>query len=652
MRHNNATLHIRCIEMNEDLKVLFHKLADLSPGQREAFYRQRHVPAAARAELESLLIFDETGDDSLTGLVGSAAEQFLLSNAPVSEDGRCGPYRLVQLLGNGGMGAVYLSERADGELEQRVAIKFLRAGPDLPSIRGRFLRERQILASLNHPGIARLLDVGHIGGHPYLVMEFVDGTRIDQYASGLDTPKILALFLRVCEAVSFAHRNLIIHRDLKPSNILIDTAGQPKLLDFGIAKILDAPEETRTVDRLLTPEYASPEQVQGGAQATTTDVYSLGAVLYKLLTGESPHVPASKQAHPLPKDLEFIIGKAMRKEPEERYASVDALMEDIRAYLEHRPVRARRRNAWYVTRMFMRRYWLPVAAATLAVAGLAGGLILAERERAVAERRFQEVRQLSNKFFELDAQIRTLPGATRARHSIVSASLEYLERLGSEARPGRWWTSSARDMDLALEIGGAYLQVARVQGIPGQANLGQFAEARQSLTRADAFVESVLPVASYSQRRKALRLSAGIAHDAMILADTENRYADGLVFARKAAERLDALLGTGSPNTEEAALITGLYSNIALFHSNQHQLDDAARYAQRGVEVSRRFGNDQEQLSAALGVLSNAARFAGDLEGALQAIHESRLIAEKTANPRTCLRRSRRIHFPRTWNSS
>src|SRR5438093_5869753 len=211
MRHNNATLHIRCIEMNEDLKVLFHKLADLSPGQREAFYRQRHVPAAARAELESLLIFNETEDDSLTGLVGSAAEQFLLSNAPVSEDGRCGPYRLVQLLGNGGMGAVYLSERADGELEQRVAIKFLRAGPDLPSFRERFLRERQILASLSHPGIARLLDVGHVRGHPYLVMEFVDGTRIDQYASGLDTREILALFLRVCEAVSFAHRNLIIH---------------------------------------------------------------------------------------------------------------------------------------------------------------------------------------------------------------------------------------------------------------------------------------------------------------------------------------------------------------------------------------------------------------------------------------------------------
>src|SRR5262249_19884036 len=145
----------------------------------------------------------------------------------------------VQLLGNGGMGAVYLAERADGELEQRVAIKFLRIGADLPSFRGRFLRERQILASLNHAGIARLLDAGHSAGQPYLVMEYVDGTRIDQYVSGLDTREIIRLFLQVCEAVSHAHRNLIIHRDLKPSNILVDAAGQPKLLDFGIAKIMD-----------------------------------------------------------------------------------------------------------------------------------------------------------------------------------------------------------------------------------------------------------------------------------------------------------------------------------------------------------------------------------------------------------------------------
>ena len=332
--------------MNENLKALFQEIADLTSDQRENFYTRRQVPAAARAELESLLVFDDGPDDPLSGLVESAAEEFLRLNAPVSENGMCGPYRLVRLLGNGGMGAVYLAERADGELEHRVAIKFLRIGADLPSFRSRFLRERQILATLNHPGIARLLDAGHSAGQPYLVMEHVDGVRIDEYTTELEIRAILALFLRVCEAVSYAHRNLIVHRDLKPSNILVDAAGQPKLLDFGIAKILDAPEETGTLDRLLTPEYGSPEQMRGEGHATTTDVYSLGAVLYRLLIGESPKASPSS-AKRLPKDLEFILAKAMRKEPEERYASVEAFSEDIHAYLEHRPVRARARNAWY-----------------------------------------------------------------------------------------------------------------------------------------------------------------------------------------------------------------------------------------------------------------------------------------------------------------
>jgi predicted Ser/Thr protein kinase/tetratricopeptide (TPR) repeat protein len=619
--------------MSEDLKVLFHDVADLPAGEREAYYSNRHVPAAARAELESLFTFDESPGDSLSVLVGSAAEQFLRSSVPVSEDGRCGPYRLVQLLGNGGMGAVYLAERVDGEVEQQVAIKFVRAGASLPSFRERFLRERQILASLNHPGIARLLDAGHTGGQPYLVMEFVDGVRIDSFVSGLDTGEILAVFLRVCEAVSYAHRNLIIHRDLKPSNILIDAGGQPKLLDFGIAKIMDAPEETRTIDRLLTPEYASPEQVRGDAQATTTDVYSLGAVLYRLLTGESPHVPGLPAGQQLPQDLELIIRKAMRNEPEERYASVEAFSDDIRAYLEYRPVRARRGNAWYVTRMFLRRYWLPVAAAAFAVAGLAGGMILAERERAVAERRFQQVRQLSNKFFELDSEIRSLAGATRARHSIVAASLEYLEGLGSEVQLSRWRTPSEQDTDLTLEIGSAYLQVARLQGIPGQSNLGQFDQARQSLSRADAFVESVLAAPAYPHRRTALLRSAEIAHDSMILAQTELREADGLAFAQKAAERLDTLLAAADPDTKEAAVVSRIFSNIALFSSNTHRLDDATRYARRTVDISRRFGNDKRQLSAGLGMLSNAARFSGDLEGALRAIRESRALAEETTAP-------------------
>jgi serine/threonine protein kinase len=196
------------------------------------------------------------------------------------------------------MGAVFLAKRADGEVEQRVAIKFVRSAAEETTFRDRFLRERQILASLSHPGIARLLDAGHTaGGQPYLVMEYIDGTPIDVYAETLDLRGKLRLFLLVCDAISYAHRNLVIHRDLKPSNILVEAGGQPKLLDFGIARILDEQTDRNlTKELLLTPDYASPEQVRGAAHTTATDVYSLAAVLYRLLTGRSPHTSADGRA--------------------------------------------------------------------------------------------------------------------------------------------------------------------------------------------------------------------------------------------------------------------------------------------------------------------------------------------------------------------
>jgi serine/threonine protein kinase len=617
-----------------DIRVLFRTVADLPRAERELYYREQKVSEATRDEVESLLEFDETPNESASVLVGSVAAELLQDSGPVLEGARCGPYRLVRLIGSGGMGSVYLADRADGEVEQRVAIKFLRSGLHPPSFRDRFLRERRILASLNHPGIARLIDVGHLGSLPYLVMEYVDGIRIDEFAAKLGTCEILQLFVRVCDAVSYAHRNLIVHRDLKPSNILIDAAGNPKLLDFGIAKILDAPEETRTLDRVMTPEYASPEQTRGDAQSTSTDVYSLGAVLYKLLTGKSPHASDKPTADGLSKDLEYILSKAMRPEPEERYASVDAFSEDINAYLEHRPVRARRANAWYVLRMFLRRYRLAVTAAALAIAGLGAGLIVADRERAVAERRFQQVRQLSNKFFELDAEIRELPGATEARHRLVASSLEYLERLGSEVRPSRWGGPSQLETDLALEIGEAYLEVARIQGVPGRSNLGQFAPAKESLSRARRFVDSVQPAGATPSRRRALMLSAEIAHDAMILAQTERRQSEAIQFSKDAAEYLATLQKElSTPMPDEASKLARLYSNIALFHSNVHQLEEAEGYARHAVELARRVENDQRLLSSALGVYSNTARFAGDLEAALQAIRESRIIAEKVASP-------------------
>lgn len=612
--------------MSDDVRVLFRELAGLAPAEREEQYERLRVKAEIRAELESLFRFDATVADSLAGVVGSAAEHFLSTNAPVPAGGRCGPYRLDRLIADGGMGAVYLAERVDGEVNQRVAIKFLRTGADLPFFRQRFLRERQILASLNHPGIARLLDAGHTGGHPYLVMEYVDGIRIDQYAAGLEIRQILALIVRVAEAVSYAHRNLVIHRDLKPSNILVDAAGQPKLLDFGIAKILDASEETRTMERMMTPEYASPEQLRGEAQATTTDIYSLGAVLGRLLALQR------QTAGGLSKDLEAILSKAMRDEHDERYASMDLLIADVRAYLDHRPVQARRGSALYAARKFARRHWLPIAAGALAVAGLAGGLLLANRERAIAERRFQQVRQLSNRFLDLDAEIRPLPGSTNARKRIVSDSLEYLERLGSEARRASWGGASRpQDLDLALDVARGYLRIARVQGVPGQATLGQFAQAKASLARADSFLEGVLADPAFPRRREALFASAEAAHDGMILAETELRAGEARVLSAKASAHLDALLRAAPPNAAEARIAGQLYANLALTHQKLHQLDESAAYARRAVDMARRAGN-QRLLSMSLGILANTARFAGRLDEALKAVEEAGDVATKTAD--------------------
>ena len=278
--------------MNDEVRLLFHDLADLSVEQREAYFRVHEIQANVRSEVEALLSFDLDEELLTTPVASYAAKVF--NEGALSDTTRCGPYRLLRLLGRGRMGAVYLAERADGEVEQQVAVKLLRFGRDEPFFRDRFLRERQILAKLNHPLIGGLLNAGHnTAGQPYPVMEYIDGVAIDVFAKALDVRAKLDLFRQMCDAVSYAHRNLVVHRDLKPSNILVDHERRPRLLDFGIAKVLDdglgnVPERTSTMMRALTPQYASPEQVRGEPITTASDVYSLGVLLYKLLTDRLP----------------------------------------------------------------------------------------------------------------------------------------------------------------------------------------------------------------------------------------------------------------------------------------------------------------------------------------------------------------------------
>jgi tetratricopeptide (TPR) repeat protein/predicted Ser/Thr protein kinase len=623
--------------MTNDVQLLFREVADLSEAERERYFAERQVPSGVRAEVESLLRFDTQNAAVLTTPIAAAAASFLNPDAGVGEV-RYGPYRLVRLLGQGGMGSVFLGQRTDGEVEQQVAIKLVQNVAQESNFHERFLRERQILASLSHAGIARLLDAGHTtGGQPYLVMEYIDGTPIDVYAEGLNVREKLELVLQVADAVSYAHRNLVIHRDLKPSNILVEAGGRPKLLDFGIARIVDeGADRALTRDRLLTPDYASPEQVRGCAQTTATDVYSLGAVLYRLLTGQSPHqppdgrpesievvictvepVPPGRLDRSLPKDLDFILGKALRKEPGERYSSVDAFADDLRALLESRPVRARSGSAWYRTRKFFERHWLPVSAVGAAVVCLAAGLLVANRERMIAERRFSQLRQVANKLLLFDSGLRDVPGTTKAREQIVAASTEYLDGLSREVH---------NDKELAMDLAKGYSLLARVQGVPPYPHLGQSASAEASLRKADDFVESVLATAP--GRPDALVLAAQIEQDRMILADSDGRHEEALSHSRGISQRLDMLIEGGRASKDQLLDAAYLYLNGGLAQMNAHRYEDAIRYVRRSLDVGRSAGASSQFVAGALSLLANALRYSGDLPGALESITESRQLAE------------------------
>ncbi|MCI0392653.1 MAG: protein kinase, partial [Acidobacteria bacterium] len=335
---------------------------------------------------------------------------------------RLGAYRVTRLIGHGGMGAVYEAARADDQFDQQVAVKIIKRGMDTNFVRERFTRERRILARLEHPHIARLIDGGATeDGLPYFVMERVEGRPIGEYceANQLSITDRLRLLRQVCAAVQFAHQNLVVHRDIKPSNILVTLDGSPKLLDFGIAKLInpdssDDPARTMTELRMMTPDYASPEQVRGLAITTASDIYSLGAVLYELLTGKRPHqfksysmseiervvceaetekpsaAVARETAAPaklrkqLAGDLDNIILMAMRKEPERRYQSVEQFSEDIRRHLEGLPVIARNDTFTYRAGKFARRHKLGIAAVALVILSLAGGVVATTRESRIA----------------------------------------------------------------------------------------------------------------------------------------------------------------------------------------------------------------------------------------------------------------------------
>jgi tetratricopeptide (TPR) repeat protein len=614
------------------VNVEVERLLDLAaamPASRRATFLAKECPdTRVRAEVESLLEYATGAETFFDQAIQSVASSVRGSREPAPGDA-FGPYRIVSLLGRGGMGSVYLAERVDGEVQQKVAIKLLRADCHRPAWRSRFLTERQLLASLHHPSIIHLIDAGHTEeGRPFLVMEHVEGLPIDVYAIGIEMPEKLKLFLRVCDAVAHAHRRLVIHRDLKPSNILVEPSGQPKLLDFGIAKLMsDTGEATQTVERMLTPKYASPEQAAGDVQTTATDVYSLGVILYELITRGAPRNPGkdaverpSRVNPDVPRDLDFIVQKALRPEPEERYLSVDEFAADVRAALVWRPVQARSGDRWYRARRFLRRDWPPVVAAVAVVASLSTGLYLANRQRAIAERRFAEVRQLANKLFDIDTEVARLAGGSKTRQLIVDTALEYLQRMSADVR---------MDPGMALDVGTAYMRVGRAQGVNISANLGQTDRADEAEAKAEALIDSAL--AAQPRNRTALLRAMQIAHDRMILAGDRHRNADALKYAQKATARLDEFLATGKlteqSDRSESQQVAITLINVANRFLIADRYDEAIRTCERAIEIARAT-NWPTQAGSALMVVAMARRAKGDLDEALTAVRESVRVLE------------------------
>ncbi|MCU0250115.1 MAG: protein kinase [Vicinamibacterales bacterium] len=586
------------------VKALFESAQRLPADRRRAWLVDACDDAAVVSEVDALLIAYEDDPGFLEAPVAAAkAGEALLEQIGKSAEGRLiGSYRVVRELGRGGMGVVYEALRTGDEFSRRVAIKVLSPGWSASTLAERFRFERQVLAGLDHPGIARLYDAGATGdGVPYFVMEYVDGQPVDVWCRerALTVRQCVELMIRICEAVVHAHRNFVVHRDLKPANILVTGDGQPKLLGFGIARMLSeevnaSPGLTRTGQYAFTPEYASPEQVRGAAITTASDVYSLGMLIYLLSTGRpayslsglgpmdamravcetEPQQPSLLAAEPnrsaLRGDLDRVILKALRKLPAERYATVAALADDLRAWLEGRVVSAVPATSWYRARKSLARHKMGAAVtAGVVVALVAGGATtawqahVARAERDKAERRFQQVRQFADSLlFDVHDALRKLPGATEPRRLLLERAVQFLDGLAQDA---------SRDTTLALELAEAYRKLGQVQGSQVSENVGDVGAARASFEKAAGLCDAVL--AREPDSLHAMVVATG-AYDDLSNARRSSRDAAGAEQAYRRHEAIAVRLERTYPNDPAAmASVASSYANLGYFRG---QVGDTA----------------------------------------------------------------------------
>ena len=624
------------------IESIFHSALEQEQSRRAAYIAEACAgDSSLEQEVASLLAEPEDAGGFLAAPALEVAARSLAQSSqpgPRSHPDSIGRYRIIRLLGEGGMGTVYEAEQE--EPKRTVALKVVKLGLATPGRLRRFRQEGQILAGLTHPSIARLLDAGYTEARaPFLVMEYVQGLPITQWCREheLDLPARLRLFQKLCDAVQFAHQNLVVHRDLKPGNVLVTAEGEPKLLDFGIAKLTDpSADATRTADEALTLNYASPEQVRGGPVTTAADIYSLGILLYELISAKQlnsfagcpleevidrictrdPAPLSSVSSSPVAEDLDAIVLKAMRKESQERYPSAKALGDDIERYLTFQPVLARRGTFRYLAAKFARRHLagVTIAAALLLTLCAAAGSVawearVARQERDLAQRRFNDVQGLAGTMiFDLENKLAALPGTIQVRKDLVAVAIRYLDALAKDG---------TGDPGLQRELAAAYLRIGRIQGDPNSQNLDDLPAALESYAKAERLARALLA-----------RHPSGQA--TTLLGDVLTAQANGARFANQPAKGLTLAMealqlarerSRSEPASKDAQFQLGsALNNLAFFGT---AMDGLPYLAEEAAVFEGMLAHDPDNLrdrrAAALAhkYIAGTLIGTGDLDGSL-----------------------------------